>query len=179
MSTKFPFRHVATLACLCAMLAGCEQGLPDLNGPTGSQVTRLQQEAPPGATPGTCWGKQVTPAVIETVTHQIMIQPAQILVDGTVTSPAIFKTETIQQIVRERTEEWFETPCDDVMTPQFIASLQRALKVRSLYRGQITAEMDTHTQTAIRKYQKPHGLDTGILSLATARKLGLVEVQIE
>ena len=25
--------------------------------------------APPGATPGTCWGKTVTPALVETVTR--------------------------------------------------------------------------------------------------------------
>ncbi len=179
MLTVYPFRRAATLACLCATLAGCMSNLPDLTGTTNPQVTRLQQEAPPGAAPGTCWGKQVTPAIIETITHQIMLQPAEILSDGTVTSPAIFKTETSQQIVRERKENWFETPCDSIMTSEFIASLQRALKVRRFYRGSITGEMDNRTRAAVRKYQTPLGLDSDILSLASARKLGLVQVPIE
>ena len=172
-----PFRRVALAVGLCAPLAACETGaLPDLAALQEPEVSRLQQERPPGAAPGTCWGKQITPAIIETVTHQVMLQPAEVLSDGTVLSPAIFKTETTQQIVRERKETWFQTPCDATLTPEFISSLQRALKVRTLYRGAISGEMDARTRAAVRRYQEPLGLDSGILSLAAARKLGLVEL---
>ena len=141
-------------------------------------VTRLaqEQEAPPGAAPGSCWGKHMTPAIIETVTHQVMLQPAEIMADGTVTRPASFKTETRQNIVRPRNEIWFETPCPTQMTPEFIASVQRALTARGLFRGTITGEMDRPSHAAIRRFQAAQGLDSGILSLAAARKLGLIAV---
>ncbi|MBE1283138.1 MAG: peptidoglycan-binding protein [Rhodobacteraceae bacterium] len=160
-------------AILLAALAACDTGLSE------PEVTRLQQEAPPGAAPGTCWGKHITPAIIETVTHQILLQPAEILADGTILQPAIYKTETRQDIVRERKEIWFRIPCDDVSTPEFVSSVQRALKVRGHYRGAITGEMDARTRAAVRRYQAPQGLDSGILSLAAARKLGLIEVEQE
>ena len=166
-----PTRPAAALL-LIAALGGCQAAM------TGSEpaVTSQFEAAPPGAPADTCWGKDVTPAVIETVTEQIMLQPAQIQDDGTVTAPAIYKTETRQKIVKERRETWFETPCAAQETPDFIASLQRALAVRGLYRGPVTGEMDKRTRRAVRGYQKPQGLDSGILSLAAARKLGLVAV---
>jgi peptidoglycan hydrolase-like protein with peptidoglycan-binding domain len=37
--------------------------------------------------------------------------------------------------------------------------------------------MDARTRAAVRAYQKPEGLDSGILSLAAARRLGLVAVE--
>ncbi len=70
--------------------------------------------------------------MIETVTEQIMVQPPEILADGTVLSPAIYRSETQQRIVRERRETWFETPCEDVWTEEFTTSVQRALKVRGI-----------------------------------------------
>ena len=133
--------------------------------------------APPGAKPGTCWGKSITPAVVETVTEQVLLQPAEIRADGSITQPAIYKTETRQAIVQERVETWFETPCADILTAEFIATLQRALAARDIYRGPVSGVMDTRTRAAIRRYQAPQGLDSGILSLAAARKLGLVSVE--
>jgi len=142
-------------------------------------VTRLNQIAPPGAEPGSCWGKEDTPAIIETVTHQVLLQPAQVLADGTVLEPGVYKTETLQAIVRERHETWFQRPCAVMMTSEFIGSLQRALKARNLYQGRINGEMDARTRAGVRRFQKPLGLDSGILSLAAARKLGLVAVKAD
>lgn len=153
-----------------ATLSACAPSLGSLSEP---EVTRFTQAAPPGADPDACWGKDVTPAVIETVTDQVMLQPAEVHADGTVTSPAIYKTETRQQIVRERRETWFETPCQSELTEDFVASLQRALSVRGYYVWSVTGQMDARTRAAIRKYQEPQGLDSGILSMAAARQLGL------
>ena len=89
----------------------------------------------------------------------------------------MFKTETRQDIVRPRRDTWFEAPCDSDLTPEFIASVQRALVARSLYRGAINGEMDRATRAAVRRYQKPQGLDSGLLSLAAARQLGLVAIE--
>lgn len=142
-----------------------------------SEITRAGQDAPPGAAPGSCWGKHTTPAIIETVTHQVMLQPALVSPDGTVIQPATFKTETRQDIVRPRRKTWFKAPCPEDLTPEFIASVQRALVARSLYHGTITGEMDRATRAAVRRYQETQGLDSSLLSLANARKLGLVAIE--
>ena len=173
-----PFRFFPGAVALCA-LSGCASGSPDPDAFSEPEVSRLNQIAPPGAEPGTCWGKNVTPAIIETVTHQVLMQPAQVLADGTVTQQAAYRTETRQDIVRERRETWFLTPCANIMTPEFIASVQRGLAARDLYKGEISGKMDPGTRAAVRRYQKPQGLDSGTLSLAGARKLGLIEITIE
>ncbi|MDF1854783.1 peptidoglycan-binding domain-containing protein [Pseudooceanicola sp.] len=164
-------------AILCAPLVGCgatELAVQSLGEP---EVTQIRANAPPGAAPGTCWGRDATPAVIETMTEQILMQPPQIHTDGSVLQPAVYKTETQQRIVQERREVWFRTPCLPELTPEFVASLQRALEARGHYSGPITGMLDEHTRRAVRAYQKPQGLDSGILSLAAARKLGLAVVE--
>lgn len=168
--------RTAISALALAGLAAC--GDPAA-GPGAPAVARQTQEAPPGAPPGTCWGKHVSPAVIETVTEHVVLKPAEVQPDGTVLRPATYKTETVQKIVQERKETWFETPCAQDLTPEFLSSLQRALAVRGHYKGQVTGEMDARTRAAVRRYQKPQGLDSGILSLAAARRLGLAVVDLK
>ncbi|MCF6234511.1 MAG: peptidoglycan-binding protein [Rhodobacteraceae bacterium] len=167
-----------SLYCALALvsLSACGASRPGLGGLGEPEVTRFSQTAPPGAEPGSCWGKHVTPAIIETVTHQVLLQPAQVQVDGTVLHPGVYKTETLQEIIRERRETWFLVPCEDILTPEFVSSVQRALTARGIYRGGISGEMNPATRAAVRRFQKPQGLDSGILSLAAARKLGLVAV---
>ena len=160
-------------------LSACGSAGPDPGIFGEPEVTRLSQTAPPGAAAGSCWGKNVTPAIIETVTHQVLLQPTQVLADGSVIHPAIYKTETLQDIIRERRETWFLVPCAAAMTPDFIASVQRALAARGMYNGSISGEMNAGTRAAVRRFQKPEGLDSGILSLAAARKLGLVAIRAE
>ncbi|RKF13618.1 peptidoglycan-binding protein [Roseovarius spongiae] len=157
-----------------SLLGACDAASPDAGEP---DLLPSAAEAPPGAAPGTCWGKAVTPAVIETVTDHVMLQPAEVLEDGTVVKPAAYRTETRQAIVQDRRVTWFETPCAADRTPEFVASLQRALRARGLYRGTITGEMDAPTRAAVRRYQAPEGLDSGVLSLSSARRLGLVAVE--
>ncbi|SNY51376.1 hypothetical protein SAMN06297129_2100 [Pseudooceanicola antarcticus] len=165
-----------SLSLLC--LAGCTPGLPEFPALGTPEITRIYQTPPPGSDPSQCWGKEVEPAVIETVTAQILMQPAEVHSDGRVTQPAIYKTETRQEIIRERRELWFRVPCAEEMTPAFIASLQRALAARGLYAGTVNGEMTPRTLRAIRAYQAPQGLDSGILSLAAARQLGLAELDL-
>ncbi|MEP4199037.1 MAG: peptidoglycan-binding domain-containing protein [Aliishimia sp.] len=136
-------------------------------------LLHLNATAPPGAAPGTCWGKTVEPAVVETTAEDILVQPAQISSTGTVQAAPIYRTETRQQIVVPRRENWFQTPCAADLTFEFVASIQRALTVRELYHGPINGLMDPRTRAAIRKFQAPEGLDSGILSVAAAQKMGL------
>ncbi|MBV0911733.1 peptidoglycan-binding domain-containing protein [Anianabacter salinae] len=175
-------RSLAPLAgAACLALAACGPGgmggtVPAVASFTEPEVTRFKTEAPPGSNPDACYGRDVSPATVETITEQVLLQPAEVRSDGTVIYPAVYKTETQQRIVKERRELWFETPCTRDLTPDFVASLQRALDARGYYRGPFSGEMDARTRAAVRAYQKPQGLDSGIVSSAAARKLGLVAV---
>lgn len=158
-------------------LGACTPALEDsFSAPILPEVVEVSVTrgiGPPNADPNACYVREVTPAVIETVTEQVMLQPPQISTDGTLREPAVFVTETSQQILEPRRELWFQTPCPAETDPAFIASVQRALEARGLYRGAITGEMDTRTRRAVRAYQEPQGLNSPILSMAAARQLGL------
>lgn len=174
--------RISTLIALLITSACQEQiaDVPYIAALTEPEIVRAEDaDAPPNARPGSCWGRDVTPAIVETLSNQILVQPAEVMDDGTVISPGIYRTESQQRIVRERREIWFETPCEDVWTEEFTASLQRALKVRGMFYGTVTGHQDGRTRAAIRRYQSAGGLDSVILSLESARRLGLVAVARE
>ena len=123
---------------------------------------------------GRCIAKDTAPAVIETVTIQEIDQPELRDAEGNVTRPASFRTVTRQQIVRDRSEIRFETVCPQTYTVEFVSTLQRALKVRGFYNGPITGGLDQATGAGIRSFQRDTGPDTVLMSIETARKLGLV-----
>lgn len=167
------------LGSALALLVGCtatDPGDVTRRGQTDGTV-RSATQPPPNANADACHAREWTPAVIETVTEQILLQPASVDVSGTVLYPAVYKTETRQKIVKERRELWFETPCPELLTPEFIASLQRALTARGFYIGPITGRLGPPTRWSIRRYQKEQGLDSATLSVAAARQLGLVSYQ--
>lgn len=176
MKSSFPMA-----ALVAVFLGGCDttavDPAPPLQQPENPE-TSLPLTAPPGSPPGTCWERDTTPAVIETITETVLVQPAEILADGTVVSNAVYRTETHRAIVVARRDIWFETPCADVMTVEFISTLQRALKARRLFHGPISGLMDARTHRAVRRYQAPLDLDSAILSLEAAQKLGLVAVNL-
>ncbi len=173
----FIFRNIPVLGAVL-LLSACA----DTMGPT---VTQLSEPEPIRTSNITtlandadgCHGTDATPAVIETVTEHVMVQPPSVSTDGTVTYPAIYKTETRQKIVEQRREQMFEALCESDFTEQFVASLQRALAARGHYKGPVTGEMTARTRSAIRAYQKPQGLDSAVLSMAAARQLGLIQVE--
>lgn len=134
---------------------------------------------PPGVSPDGCWVKDIAPAELETVTRQIEVSPAVHANDGSLIQPARLRTETVQVIRKERQELIFETPCPDALTPDLIATLQRALEARGLYRGPITGAMDVATRRAVRRYQSGNGLPSGLLSIQTARRLGLLATPLD
>ena len=72
----------------------------------------------------------------------------------------------------------FETPCPPLWTAEFVSSLQRALKARGIYNGEVSGMLDTVTHDAIRVYQMTHGLNSDVLSTDHARALRLVEVNL-
>lgn len=176
-----PLRRLCASFAICAALAGCDTALQGAaQVPPEPGVSAPTREGPEGAPPGTCWGKTVSPAVIQTVSKQVQVKPARVNPDGTLAELPVFRTEQIQEIVTPRRDNWFETPCPEVLTEEFTASLQRALQVRGLYGGPVTGTMTPRTRTAIQGLQqKTGGPDSSVLSLATARGLGLIAVERE
>lgn len=168
-------RSVTYALAAAVALSGCTPTNPH-GGGTFREPNKIKifRQGPEDAAKGTCWGKDESPAVVETVQVQVVERPAQLDAQGRVTQPARLRTETHQRIVQSREAVWFETPCPEVFTPVFIESLQRGLNLRGVYAGPITGQMDRATEDAIRLFQKPMGLNSPVLSLVAARKLGLV-----
>ena len=167
-----PWRRAALVLAL--LVAGGCQDTGDTGGDAPEASGGVLAEAPPGAPEGSCWARDASPAVVETVTEQIIVEPEVINEAGEVIRQAVYRTETRQEIVKAREDTTFQVPCPEKMTPELIASLQRALQARGLYRGPISGVMDARTRSSIRRYQKPLGLDSSMLSLSAARSLGLV-----
>jgi len=93
--------------------------------PNSLQTIGFAQDAPDGAAPDTCWGKTISPAIIEAI-------------------------------------------CPNLMTDDFVASLQRALSLRGAYRGKVTGLMDDKTRRPISKFQQGC-FENGNLTVASAR----------
>ena len=160
-------------AALC--VAGCSETVS--SNIVEPKLTQVIDAPPPGADPGACWGKTVSPATIETVTQKVLVQPAQISSDGRIQAPPVYRDETRQEVVVPRQEQWFQVPCAADLTPEFVGSVQRALQARDYYMGPITGEMDARTRRAVRAFQVDQGLDSGVLTVEAARQLGLWAVE--
>lgn len=172
--------RIAQLFACAALLAACQTGR--IADPGTADLTRELVRADPGppeGPAGACWEADITPAVIETTTEQVMISTEVRAADGTVLKPAVWRTDTRQRIAQEREVVWFRAPCPQQMTEDFVATLQRALLARGYYTGPLTGQLDAATSEAVRRWQADRGLDSPRLSLGAARQLGLVTVPLE
>jgi hypothetical protein len=159
-------------------ITGCGPRLPDAPR-AGDLASSLRQTPPPANRQGQCWAEDTTPAVIETVTEQVVMRDAVQDAEGRVVEPASFRTETRQRIVQDRRTVWFRAPCPEDWTVGFTATLQRALKARGLYLAPVNGTLDAPTREAVRRYQEPLGLDSPELSLAAAQSLGIIAVPLK
>lgn len=172
------------VACLLVMiaLAGCQ---PGTQAPSTANLAAdvIRPPSPfdplPKGGPGECWAADVTPAVFETVTEQVLVTEAQRDDVGNVIVPPVYSSEAHQRVVKEREAVHFRTPCPDQMTVAFVATLQRALKARGYYMAPVSGTMDAETAEAIRRFQEPLGLDSPTLSLRAARALGIVTTDLD
>lgn len=169
---------LATGAAMLVLALGPGGCTPTLAPPapadlTGGLVARTTDIPPPGSG---CWSPETLPGVFETVTEQVLAEPEQRAADGTLIRAAAFRTETRQRMVSDRQPVWLAIPCAWDLGPDFVTTLQRALKARGLYLVALTGELDDPTRAAIRAWQRPRGLDTDTLALETARALGLIAV---
>lgn len=168
------------LTCALA-LAACSQ-VP-VSAPNqanlASEVITLKHAGPPNSKDGECWTSDTSPAVIETTSEQQLVTPEQRDADGNVTAAATYRSNTQTRMVRDRHEIWFRAPCPELVTPDFVATLQRALKARGYYLLPLTGEMDAPTAEALRRFQADRGLDSPVLSLGAARELGLIATDLK
>jgi len=167
------------IGVVAVAIAACRPaGMPQVpqQADLSRELVRLDRPGPPARPEGACWESDVTPAVIETVTEQVVVSPEARAADGSVLQPATYRTDTRTRILRDREEVWFRAPCPAEYTVEFITTLQRALKARGFYMLPLTGGLDAGTRDAIRRYQAERGLDSPRLSLAAARELGLVTV---
>ena len=156
----------STLAIAMITLSGCEQ-------PT-DQLLRSEENGQE-----ICEGRHITtPAMVETITTQTEVSPAQYDAAGKIIAEAVYQTKTQQRITDERIETRFQAVCPSVMSEEFLSSLQRALAARNLYQTGINGRHTQATKTAIKAYQTQSGLESEILSIETARQLGLVTVDL-
>ncbi len=166
-------RPLIALSAL-ALLSGCE------TTPVAPQA-EVSRSAALGVTVedrgnGDCWATEVTPAVYETVMGQIQVVQAEIAPDGTVLRAPIYRNAPVPKVVKPREELRFRAPCPSMMTPEFIGTLQRALRARGYFRSFTTSVYDAATRRGVLRYQSERGLQSGQLSLDTARELGLIAV---
>lgn len=164
-----------------AVLAGCAPlstgpDVTKLISPTHITATDMK---PPANMPGVCWGNIPGPKITKIVSDIVIATPAQIGPDGEELSPAIYREVTRPQTVNEGEGRWFTRACDADMTPEFVMTLQRALSVRGLYRGDVTGVLDQRTLRAVRAYQALQGLDSEVLSQSAAQQLGLIAVKLD
>ena len=172
-SNLFLLTAIAVAAC----------GGPTAKAPERADLSGEAIEWTPGSQPepvaGECWESDISPAIIETVTEQKIVNPEVRDETGTVTTPATYSTTTRQEMVQDRTEIWFRAPCPEVQTPEFFATLQRALKARGYYVLPLTGLRDPATAEALRRFQAERGLDSPLLSLGAAKELGLISTDFE
>ena len=157
------------LACGVCLAACAKAPLPEVNRLT----ERTGVITLPDPATGTCFADDVTPAVIDTETEQVLLQAEEIGPNGELLTPALYETQTRQVIVQERKEQRFEALCEAQLTPSFVSDLQRALGARAFYNGPVSGELNWRTRRAVRLFQQDQGIDSAIISLRTAQELGL------
>ena len=123
-----------------------------------------------------CYFEKITPAEISTQVKTRLVQPEKRNTAGQLVSPAQYETTRTQTITKARSITKIDAVCPEALTPEFIASLQRAFKALGLFSSTITGSMDNSTRRAILNFQTVRGVKSAIVMKATAQELGLVVV---
>lgn len=121
--------------------------------------------------------RKITPAEISTQVKTRLIQPEKRNTAGQLISPAQYETTRTQTITKPRSITKIDAVCPEDLTPEFIASLQRAFKASGLFSSTITGSMDTSTRRAILNFQTVRGVESATVMKATAQELGLAVIE--
>jgi peptidoglycan hydrolase-like protein with peptidoglycan-binding domain len=120
--------------------------------------------------------RKITPSEISTLLETRLFQPKKRNTAGQLVSPAQYETTRTQTITKTRSVTKIDAVCPEDMTPEFIASLQRAFQARGLFSSTITGSIDTSTRRAILNFQTVRGVASATVMNATAQELGLVVI---
>ncbi len=140
-----------------------------------------------------CTIRKTVPAVYRTVTKQVVVTPAreevvnipavyrtvrvkEIVCPETtkeIKIPAVYKTITKKEKVKDSEIKWLPILCETNFTRPRIMMMQRALLRAGFNPGPIDGIIGNKTKSAVRRYQKAHGLSTGAITLETLRSLGI------
>ena len=182
MTQNAIFAVVAALGLSACAAPGPTIESPDVARLIESKELTSNPTPPAAAETNACYGVDASPAEVRTVIdyyssrtpepNSVMLEPAEYAPDGTMLYPPVYK-RIRQEISKEREDLWLETPCANALTPDSVASLQRALNARGYYDGPADGRLTEQTRDAIRSYQQTLGLDSAVLSIEAARQLGL------
>jgi hypothetical protein len=174
-------RRLGLGLALFGALAACEAtvgGDGAAHSTARQTVTAPVPEKVAPAPVGSCTAREIVPAEYRYVMGQVQVVQAERAQDGSIINPPVYRQQPVPKLVKPREEITFPAPCPAQMTPDFIATVQRALFARGYYAGRINAGMDPATREAILRYQRRQGLNSAQLSLEAARALGVSAVDI-
>ncbi|WP_168192224.1 peptidoglycan-binding domain-containing protein [Pararhodobacter marinus] len=155
-------RLASTLVIVSALLSACQTAAPDA---TASRAEPAPvSEAPMLGNSSGCWSTDRIPAV--TQVEFVSVEGAEGL-------------QPRERVLQPAEDRLFAVPCPEQIDDDTVATLQRALAARGHYAGPITGEWDQATSEAVRRFQAPLGLDSGILTLQAAQMMGLVVIPRE
>ena len=146
----------------------CITGLSACNTTTVDEIARRSSDQ--------CYFEKITPAEISTQVKTRLVQPEKRDTAGQLVSPARYETTRKQTIAKPRSVTKIDAVCPEDLTPEFIASLQRAFQARSLFSSAITGSFDAPTRRAIMNFQSVRGVESTTVTKATAQELGLVVI---
>lgn len=164
---------MAVLAAI--LLSGCA-GVPPAPVPDTPPVGAISLGEISTDASGRCFARQAGPTQTTVVTELVEVMPEVRDRNGVLTTPGIFRNVTRPRTVQTGEGAPFETICPQIYTPDFVATLQRALIVRRAYDGQVTGLMDEATSLAVQQFQRQRGIDSPLLEIGVARDLGIVAV---
>ena len=168
---------IALLLTAACGAAGCVDSQMHTTYPSAELLPR-GMSAPANAPEGSCWQKNITPAVIDTVTKQTQVPTSDLKTQpGNPTKATTkYQTKTHHIMVKIRKEAWFETLCPAQLNNDLITALQHALKDKNLYHGAAHGRLTKATRTAIRTLQQKDGINSSVLSLRSAGSLALLDL---
>ena len=115
--------------------------------------------------------KVAVPAEYQTVRVRKLVEQAK---ERTIQIPAAYDTVVKREKVSDSRLEWKSVLCDTNTTPDVIASLQRALKMRGYNPGRVDGVLGRETLDAVASYQRSKGMASGQLTMETLRSLNIL-----
>ena len=115
--------------------------------------------------------KITIPAEYASVTKTVEVTPAS---TKTTATPATYKTVTKTVNAAPARTVWTSVLCDVNTTPGVVRRLQTSLKKAGHYGGPIDGIIGSQTRGGIKSYQSAQGVQSDILTIDSAKKLGII-----